>query len=255
MGMEERTGNLYENIAAIVRENNLHWTEQALRLIRRQVRQELLTTGSSKLQAELMHGFQVTKLLADLQLPLSKEEQDVLLASALLHIYPEVFPRADLGALLRENGFPTEIIDLLEKTTPGGSVTEAEMRSFYSRVQENRLALLLCLADRGNVVQNLHRYSGWNAHRYIDETKACYYPMCIYGKEHYHELLSPISTLMDKMRTLTEAAEILLKRYESREAELMQDILALREENATIRGIIAKFRREEAAAAEETPSL
>ena len=66
--------------------------------------------------------------------------------------------------------------------------------------------------------------------------------MCIYGKEHYHELLAPVSVLMEKIRTLIEVAEVLLRKYEVREAELNRDILSLQEENATLRGMIASYR-------------
>lgn len=245
MAMEDRTQNLYAEISVCAREKGLRCTQKALQLIRKQVRDELQTTGSSRLRGELLHGFQVARMLADLNLPLENGELDELLTAALLHVLPEVCPQSASGGLTAPAEFPAGVTELLNLIEPENDPTDEEMQAYYARLQQNRLALLFALADRGNVVQNLYRYSTWNAHRYIDETKTCYYPMCVYGKEHYHELLSPISVLLEKMRSLVEVAEILLTRYEAREAELIHDILALREENATIRGIIAKFRAEE----------
>ena len=66
--------------------------------------------------------------------------------------------------------------------------------------------------------------------------------MCIYAKEHYIELLSPIGILLEKLRNLTDVAEMLFAKFESMEIELTREILQLKEENATIKGIIQKLK-------------
>lgn len=242
--MEEKFEVLYNEIQQYAAEKGLTYTQKALPLIRECMSGKARSAAAkSRYRTELLHCFEVSSMLIDLRLNIPPEEEDTLLAAVLLHIYPENFAVEDMeGKLVREWGFSPAICNVVETITPERDLPDEEQRQFYERVQQNRLALLAALADRGNIVQQLHRFSTWNAHRYIDETKACYYPMCIYGKEHYYELLAPISVLMEKMRSLIEVAEILLRRYEIREAELMQDILALREENATIKGIIAKFK-------------
>ncbi|MCQ2433022.1 MAG: hypothetical protein MJ175_10515, partial [Clostridia bacterium] len=200
-------------------------------------------SAMTRLQNDVGHTLSVCEMLIDLHIPLTKEEEDTLLTAVLLHIYPDYFPVDNIREIIVGTyGFAPAVSDIIDCITPPKTMLDEEQDSYYRRIEENKLALLAALADRGDIVSKLHRYSTWNAHRYIEETKVCYYPMCIYGKEHYHALLAPISVLMEKIRSLLEVAEILLRRYEVREAELIQDIQALREENATIKGIIAKFR-------------
>ena len=244
--MEEKIKELYAQVEEYAAENDLESVQKALPAIREIMsRSARNPSAQTRYQSELLHCLEVCLMLIDLHLAIPGEEEDALLAAVLLHVYPENFSVEDLeGKLVGEMGFRPAVYHIVDTILPGRDLTDEEQQDFYERVQENKLALLAALADRGNIVQQLHRFSTWNAHRYIDETKACYYPMCIYGKEHYHELLAPISVLMEKMRSLLEVAEILLRRYEVREAELIQDILALREENATIKGIIAKFKGE-----------
>lgn len=242
--MEEKIKALSAEIREYTEAKGLCAAEKALSLMEKTMTGKARNeTVQARWQSALLHCLEVCDMLIDLHMTLAPAEEDVLLAAALLHIYPENFPAEDMEKKLGEElGFGPEVCNIVETITPGRDMADEEQQLFYERAQENRLALLVLLADRGNIVQQLHRFSTWNAHRYIDETKACYYPMCIYGKEHYHELLAPISVLMEKMKSLLEVSEILLRRYEVREAELIQDILALREENATIKGIIAKFQ-------------
>ncbi|MBQ0060095.1 MAG: hypothetical protein KBS83_09135, partial [Lachnospiraceae bacterium] len=91
------------------------------------------------------------------------------------------------------------------------------------------------------ILQGLHYVSSWMARRNVYETKTYYFPMCIYAKEQYPELLGCINTLMEKLRNLVELTEMMLNRYEDRENELLQEILALKEENAAIKGIIQRM--------------
>lgn len=241
--MDEKLKDLYSGVESYTAERNLTSAARALPWIR----DTMLAGGRSeaaeiRFRGELTHCLEVCAMLMNLHLSIPQEEEDVLLAAVLLHIYPENFAAEELEEkVVKTLGLPRAVFEIVDTIIPERNLSDAEQQTFYERIQRNKLALLAALADRGNVVQQLHRYSTWNAHRYIDETQACYYPMCIYGKEHYHELLAPISVLMEKMRSLIEVAEVLLRRYEVREAELIRDILALREENATIKGIIAKF--------------
>lgn len=242
--MTEKTAALSSRISAYTKQKGLASAARAHELLedlgRLSTRSE---SAKTKLQNDLYHTLAVCGMLIDLHTELSHTEEDTLLSAALLHIYPEYFPAdAIRDIIVGTHGFSPDVYEIIDSLDPGHMILEEEQKEFYTRIQENKLALLIALADRGNIMQNLHRFSTWNAHRYIEETKACYYPMCIYGKEHYHELLATISVLLEKIRSLLEIAEIFLRRYEVREAELIQDIQALREENATIKGIIAKFR-------------
>ena len=244
----EKTAALSARISAYTKENGLDYAARAHALIDELAQIPTRSDAAkAKVQNDIYHAFAVCMMLIDLHTNLSRAEEDTLLSAALLHIYPNYFPADNIRDILVGGyGFSPEVYEIVDSLDFAHMVLEEEQQEFYARIQENKLALLVALADRGNIIQNLYRFSTWNAHRYIDETKACYYPMCIYGKEHYHELLAPISVLMEKIRSLLEVSEILLRRYEVREAELIQDIQALREENATIKGIIAKFKGQSA---------
>lgn len=242
--MNGKTASLASRIEAYAKENGLECTARALALAGKLSQLPTRSdAANTKLQSDILHALAVCEVLLELHTGLPHEEEDTLLSAALLHILPGYFPGDDIrDIIVGTHGFSPAVFEIVDSLDAGHMILEEEQEAFYARIQENRLALLVALADRGNTVQNLYRFSTWNAHRYIEETKICYYPMCIYGKEHYHELLAPISVLMEKIRSLLEVTDILLRRYEVREAELLQDIQALREENATIKGIIAKFR-------------
>ena len=68
--------------------------------------------------------------------------------------------------------------------------------------------------------------------------------MCVYAKEKYPELIPVINILMEKARTVVDACAILINRFEKREMELTEDILAYQEENSRIRGIIKYLKQE-----------
>lgn len=195
--------------------------------------------------AYFAHALAVCGMLIDLHLPLPPAEEDVLLAAAVCHVLPETLRFDDLHtALAEEYGLGEEVYAVIRLIFREDDT--ANQQQFFEQIQYHPLALLIKLADRGNLVEQLYGISGWSARNYIYETKTYFMPLCVYGKEHYPALLAPISVLMEKMRTLTEVSEILLGRYEERETALSQQILALREDNATLKRMIAALRADAA---------
>lgn len=193
--------------------------------------------------AQLQHSLEMSRLLIDLHIPLDSHEEDILLATALCHILPEN-SKIDRIASANGQGIQPEVFEVLRLIRRVDFLDPEKRTLFMERVQGNRLALIMRVADQGNFVEQIHRFSGWRTHQYIYETRNIYLPMCIYAKEHYPELIAPISILMEKMRSLIEVAEILQSRYESRQIELNQEIFALREENARIKELIRTIRAE-----------
>lgn len=191
------------------------------------------------------HCLSVCRMLIDLHLPLNRYEEDIMLAAALCHILPEIRSLDEAEKLIGRYDMASAVFDTSAIIYREDNMTTAELHSFYKRIPENKLALLITLADRGNIVEHLYGVSVFSARSYIYETRNYYIPMCIYAKEHYHELLGQISILMEKMRTLTEVSDILLSRFEARETELTAEILSMQEENATLKGIISALRSEE----------
>lgn len=237
----------YYYVARYALENQLFNTAIALPQVRETMLHAANAPGSRFHHAGthiayFQHCLAVCHMLIDLHISLDELDEDILLASALCHILPENIHFEDLEMELTENcHLDLEVyktVLLIFRETDG---TDAEQKIFYERVRENKLALLIKLADRGNLVEQLYGVSSWSARSYIHETRTFYFPMCIYAKAHYPELLAPVSVMMEKMRCLIEIAEILLSRYEAREIELSQEILSLQEENATISRMIQQL--------------
>lgn len=211
-----------------------------------EIKKALAIIGDEEIQnkynLDLISTLEAAEMLINIHADISHDEEDALIAAIILREYAGDVAGELEPIIVKEYGLSHTVFEILDTIIPARDLTEAEQYEYYDNIQTNKLALLAAIGFRAHLVQNLHQFSTWNAHRYIDETKACYYPMCIYGKEHYHELLGAISVLMEKIKSIIELAEIMIRRYETRETELIEDILALREENATIRGIIAKFK-------------
>lgn len=188
--------------------------------------------------AYFRHAMMVTQMLIDLHIPLPPEEEDWLLSAAICHILPENIEMPHLEEDLLHWQLAPETAQIVRTVFWEDNSSGSKQRSYYDRIQTNKLALMLKLADRSNLVEQLYGISGWTARSHIQETKAFFFPMCVYAKEWYPELIAPISVMMEKMRCLMEVAEILLSRYEAREASLSHEILELQEENATLRGFI-----------------
>ena len=174
----------------------------------------------------------VCRMLIDLHLPVSAELLDILLAVTLNHSLPgDLIPEdheRTLEALTADEPRVGEILAALRYTGA----------DYYERLVENRYALLIRLTERGVLVESLYDWPAQDARRYVRETRAHFFTMCIYAKEHYREFLGPVSILMEKTRNLTGANEALLKRYEEADDALNSEILSLREENAAIRAMI-----------------
>lgn len=191
----------------------------------------------------------VTRMLIDLHLPIPQEEKDILFAASICIALPDHVPGrrpdAEGSDLLTERyGLDPEITRIIRLISYDSDLPEYDKKAVFRRIQEHRLALLIMLADRGNLMGQLYGLSSWHARRYIYETRKYYFPMSIYANEHYTDLLTSITVLTEKMRCLIEIAEILLSRYEAKETELTQEILVLKEENARLKGLIQKLKEE-----------
>ncbi|MCF0142291.1 MAG: hypothetical protein HUJ75_02825 [Parasporobacterium sp.] len=211
-------------------------SQEALELMRS------LTIGDPVKEDMAQHRLMMCRMLIDLNMNLTAEEEDVLLAAAICCILPEVTEGKDLDELLPvTNHIHRNVVDIVKllneiKTLPAEAHPE-----YFDRVKMNKLAVLIAIADRGNVAARLHDMNSWQVRHYIYDTHCYYFPLCIYAKQHYHELLSPIGILLEKLRNLIDLSEILLKKYELMEDELMSEIDALKEENGTIKGILQQL--------------
>lgn len=194
-------------------------------------------------RAYLQHALSVCRILIDLRIPVDPGQEDILLAGAVCHIFPENIRLTDAEEILTTQfHLDPEVGKMVALLFREDNQSDAQQKAFFERVQANKLALILKLADRGNLVEQLYGISSWSARSYIHETRHFFFPMCIYAKTHYPDVIAPVSLLMEKMKCLIEASEILLSRYEARESELTQEIMELQEENASIQRMIRSLQ-------------
>lgn len=241
---------LYEHIEEYAKENKLKNTPIVLKFARdytyrcvETLPEELKKNTVS--MKKFINCLDCARMLIDMHIPLSNREQDVMISCAILQILPPHILRREYNkAESPLYNLGTEIKGTVNIITTKDESTEEEKKKYYNRIQMQKIALLIVLADRGNLMGQLRDVSGFNARNYIFETRRYYFPMCIYAKENYPEIYGAINVLTEKMRSLIQIAEIVLSRYESRETELMLEIISMREENARLRGLIQKHKSE-----------
>ncbi|MCF0229870.1 MAG: HD domain-containing protein [Parasporobacterium sp.] len=184
----------------------------------------------------VIHCLWVAKMLADLNVPVSKDEEDVMLAAALCHDMIEDMDFQDGGReLYTVYGLDKRVYDIVKLVSKRYDFTDEQEREFFHNIESDKLALLVKLSDRCHNVEDLYNRSAWKIHEYSGETRKFFIPMCEYGLEHYPDINTTLQIFHEKMINLTQAAEALVDRYEQREKELRAEIEALKKENIELR--------------------
>ena len=181
----------------------------------------------------VLHVLKVCSTLMMLELPLSDSELDILYASALLHDVIE--DRADLfpsggSELVTTYHFPDEVYQVVRLVTKHAGSDEYELNDYFNNIKENKLALLVKLADRSHNVESLSVMKIERLHRYVQETRQYIYPLCSYGKQNYPELSNGFTILKSKILSLTEATEVLVNMFMTQITDLENEIEVLRGE-------------------------
>lgn len=178
------------------------------------------------------HCLLVCRMLADLKLPVTKEEEDIILASALCHDMIEDLPFDNDGReLYEEYHLDKRIYDIVKLVSKRKDFTTQEEIEHFKKIQENKYALLVKLSDRSNNVEDLYNMSSEKIDEYVLETNRFILPMCEYGLQHYEELVMPLKILKDKIILLTTTAKTMVDHYEKQERHLRNQLKALRIEN------------------------
>lgn len=178
------------------------------------------------------HCFATARLLISLNLDLTRDEEDKLIAATLCHDMSHIIKELDVSIY--------DIIDFLGKQAPTRDDSKQE---YYDAIQTSKLPLLLALADRGNLMEHLYQVSPSEATLYVHDTRKYFLPMCIYGKEHFPNLQPAIQILMEKLRCLSDVTDIITTRYEKQENAYNNEIISLMEENARMRVMIARLKK------------
>lgn len=233
----------YEYIEYYVHENGLRNTAIALPLARgihngTHRKSSIVKNGVSYKLPYVIHCLLVCRMLVDVKLPLSKEEEDIVLAASLCHDMIEDIPFPNSGReLVTDYGLDERVYETVKLVSKRRDFTPEEEREFFRKINENKLALLVKLSDRSHNVEDLYNMSAWKVHEYIGETRSFFMPMCEYSLANYPELEKIIEIFQDKIVSLTQAAEIMVDRCEAREKELLAELNRLKDENAELHRI------------------
>ncbi|MBQ0001380.1 MAG: HD domain-containing protein [Clostridiales bacterium] len=191
------------------------------------------------------HCLSVCRMLADMLVPISKEDEDILLASALCHDMIEDVKFENHGLELTDKyHLDPRVYNTVKLVSKRKDFTEEEERAHFHGIESDPLALMVKLSDRGNNVEDMYNMSAWKVHEYVGETRDRMLPMCEYGLKHFPELAPALEILQNKIESLIEVSEILVDRYEDRQKELEAQLAELKEENARLRGIWKKLWEE-----------
>lgn len=237
----------YDYVKRYAAERRLYCTAVALPLVRGlhngiYRKSSIVKDGVTYRLPYVIHCLKVCCTLIDLQLPLPNEQEDTVLASALCHDLIEDIPFPNGGTeLYTDYHLSEEIYKTVLTLSKRKDFTEEEHASYFCRIQENPLALLVKLADRGNNVEDLYNMKIWKVHEYVQETRDCIFPMCAYARKHYPEITSAFVILQDKMKNLTEIAEVLVNRYEEQEERMLKYLDKLQEENLKLRNTMLEL--------------
>lgn len=164
----------------------------------------------------ILHCLKVCSTLISLNIPLSDEEMDILLASSILHDTledcEEYFPKGG-EEYITKYGFPKELRDVIQLLSKHEGSSELELNIYFNAIKKNKIALLVKMADRSHNVEDL--YNMKNIPKYIQETKTYFLgkknfgSIVSYGKQNYPELSNALTNLKSKILSLTEEAEVM----------------------------------------------
>lgn len=182
-----------------------------------------------------VHGMIMARILSDMSLPISGEELDKLLTSAICHIIMEVDPEYDINRNLIEREISEDIINFVL------TMVEADKNNSNINVLDDRLLFIIKIVERCNLIEHLCDMSTEEAKAFIHETKRKLLPLCISAKEKYPEFNIQIDVLMVKMRTLIQVMDILYARYDAEQEELYDEILNYKDENFRIKKMLGKL--------------
>lgn len=189
------------------------------------------------------HALDVAIMLMALHLPLDKEDEDIILSVALLHVLDKLDIKTELKLIVEEKCFlDPKIFYILNLCKHNRYQSTKEREIYYANIQSEYLALLFKLADRGCYISRLYELPAGRAREYINDTKTYFLPLAVIGKEKYPNLLGPISVLLEKLRCLCDVADLITKKYENIHSELNREILEYMEENYRLRSKINSLK-------------
>lgn len=203
----------------------------------------IMRNGVAHKPPYMIHCLIVCRMLADLWLPITREEEDILLASALCHDMIEDIPFERHGMELTEKfHLDPRVYETVKLVSKRKDFTLEEEQAYFRGIEENRLALLIKLSDRGHNVTDLFNMSARKIQEYIGETRTYFLPMCDYARRHYPDLTDVIEIMQDQLICLTKTVKRTTEKHERLKQEMEAELLTLRSENEELRAKLARVR-------------
>lgn len=231
MGDRDSLSELYEIVSEFARKMELPLTREALPFVASYFGQGCDLYFRRRLAN--------CRIMVDMHLPIEASQMDVLLMSVLSHSLPgAVVPEGYIDAMLKRCEQEPRIGEVLSVLRDSAYYNQA----YYSRLVQNKYALMIRLAERSVLVEKLYEWPISDALKYIRDTRENFFPMCIYVKDHYREFTGGATILMEKMRNLIAANEVLLHRYDEMEKALKEEILGLKEDSSAVRSMILELK-------------
>lgn len=225
MMMKMKINSLFERDYAYAVSHNYQSTCAALEYMKKSHMDVKVTVPM--VQEYLIHALSLVWLLIELPLPITEDEMDLILSASVLHILDEIYGEYDMESL-------SDVIDVPKTTFEFINKIEQSNHN-YDMIVQDRLLLIVKMAERSNVIEHLCDMTIEEAKEFILDAKRYWFAMCIEGKVRFQEFDAALTGILEKMRGLIQVMDILFQRFDSEEEELYEDILALKEENARIR--------------------
>ena len=249
MEKDNRLEDVYQYIKNHAEIKNLANTKKALPLCKQLLfsssRNIFRTSKNETMSYE--HCLKAAKLLVDLHISLSDQEEDYMLAGMLCYDMLDHITWENEGLeLVNEYGLEPKILEILRKTTRPKMMDEDRKIKYYDELKKDKIAFLLVLADHSNLVENLSELTIFDVNEFVCEMRKYVLQMCVYGKQYYRECQMSITIMMEKIRSLIDVADIIAHRYQKRELAYENEVLSLMEENARLRGMIHQLENAQA---------
>lgn len=155
----------------------------------------------------IIHPLEVASYLINLNI-----DDDNIISAAILHDVIEDCniknPYQDLG---QKYGLNKEIIDIVLLLTKSKDYkkTDPTQEIYYSKIKENKSALIIKLSDRANNLSTIDAFTKEKMISYVSETKELVFPICKYGKSYYPEYSNAITIMKYQMVSICETIESL----------------------------------------------
>ena len=197
-------------------QNTIKSLRVAVKLHKGQERNDLqMINGVPTKVPYVYHCLQVCNSLIEHSIPFSKEDLDKLYAAALLHDTIE-----DCKSSLQQGGVELvsryrvdkEVYEIIKLLTKPKNCTEEEMANYFNNIKQNKMALLIKIADRNNNVSDLYNMRDKRLKKYIEETKNYVIPLCTEGRKKYPEVKGVINIYKSSITALINSAEKFLEK-------------------------------------------